>query len=193
MGVAGGDFGQGFGIPGVYCGLSGFTTQLRDAPGPAPRGLRGFAPGEPAQGLQRLRHVRSRPAVQGLVFAIIRNTHIDRQRRRKTSSLEDPLIDTQTAGLLQSPLFAIPLAPEDILLRQETIERVREGIRRLPTLMREVVELRDIEGLSYRTISTIIDRPIGTVMSRLYRGRNLLRTYLVDPRRQDGHATRGTP
>ncbi|PYM96053.1 MAG: hypothetical protein DME08_14450, partial [Candidatus Rokuibacteriota bacterium] len=63
------------------------------------------------------------------VFAIIRNTHIDRQRRRKTSSLEDPLIDTQTAGLLQSPLFAIPLAPEDILLRQETIERVREGIR----------------------------------------------------------------
>ena len=101
--------------------------------------------------------------------------------------------DTQTAGLLQSPLFAIPLAPEDILLRQETIERVREGIRRLPTLMREVVELRDIEGLSYRTISTIIDRPIGTVMSRLYRGRNLLRTYLVDPRRQDGHATRGTP
>jgi len=102
------------------------------------------------------------------------------------------LNDTQTAGLLQSPLFAIPLAPEDILLRQETIERVREGIR-LPTLMREVVELRDIEGLSYRTISTIIDRPIGTVMSRLYRGRNLLRTYLVDPRRHDGHATRGTP
>ena len=127
------------------------------------------------------------------VFAIIRNTHIDRQRRRKTSSLEDPLNDTQAAGLLQSPLFSIPLAPEDILLRQETVERVREGIRRLPTLMREVVELRDIEGLSYRTISTIIDRPIGTVMSRLYRGRNLLRTYLVDPRRQDGRATRGTP
>ena len=125
------------------------------------------------------------------VFAIIRNTHIDRQRRRKTSSLEDPLNDT--AGLLQSPLFSIPLAPEDILLRQETVERVREGIRRLPTLMREVVELRDIEGLSYRTISSIIDRPIGTVMSRLYRGRNLLRTYLVEPRRQDGHATRGTP
>jgi len=127
------------------------------------------------------------------VFAIIRNTRSARQRRRKTSSLEDPLNDTQAAGLLQSPLFSIPLAPEDILVRQETVERVREGIRRLPTLMREVVELRDIEGLSYRTISTIIDRPIGTVMSRLYRGRNLLRTYLVDPRRQDGRATRGTP
>ena len=127
------------------------------------------------------------------VFGIIRNAHIDRQRRRKGATLEDPLNDNQTAGLLQSPLFSIPLAPEDILLRQETIERVREGIRRLPTLMREVVELRDIEGLSYRTISTVIDRPIGTVMSRLYRGRNLLRTYLVDPRRQDGHATRGTP
>ena len=93
--------------------------------------------------------------------------------------------------MLYSPLFSIPLAPEAILLRQETIEHVRDGIRRLPLLMREVVELRDIEGLSYRTIATIIDRPIGTVMSRLYRGRNLLRTYLVDPRREDGHATRG--
>ncbi len=125
------------------------------------------------------------------VFGIIRNTHIDRHRRRKASPLEDPLNDAQSTSMLYSPLFSIPLAPEAILLRQETIEHVREGIRRLPILMREVVELRDIEGLSYRTIATIIDRPIGTVMSRLYRGRNLLRTYLVDPRRQDGHATRG--
>src|SRR3989441_12114687 len=169
MGVAGGDFGQGFGIPGVYCGLSGFHSHRRVAPGPASRGVRGFAPGEPAQGLQRLRHVRSRPAVQGLGIR-----HHPKYPYRPAAAPEDvvprdPLNDTQTAGLLQSPLFAIPLAPEDILLRQETIERVREGIRRLPTLMRQVVELRDIEGLSYRTISTIIDRPIGTVMSRLYR------------------------
>jgi RNA polymerase sigma-70 factor (ECF subfamily) len=104
--------------------------------------------------------------------------------------LEDPLDDDQSSAGLDSPLYSIPLAPEDILLREEAIEEVRAGIRRLPLLMREVVELRDIEELSYRDIAAIIDRPIGTVMSRLYRGRNLLRTYLVEPRRQDGQATR---
>ncbi len=56
---------------------------------------------------------------------------------------------------------------------------MREAIRRLPDEMREVVELRDVEGLAYREIARIINRPIGTVMSRLYRGRNLLRTCLV--------------
>lgn len=124
------------------------------------------------------------------MFAIIRNTCIDRHRRRKVRLLEDPLDDEQPATPLDSPLYSIPLAPEDIVLRDEAIEQVRAAIRRLPLLMREVVELRDIEELSYRAIATIIDRPIGTVMSRLYRGRNLLRTYLVEPQRREGQATR---
>lgn len=120
------------------------------------------------------------------MFGIIRNAYIDRYRRRKARPLEEALVDEQSAISMDSPLYAIPLAPEEILLRQETIEHVREGIRRLPILMREVVELRDIEGLSYQAIATVIDRPIGTVMSRLYRGRNLLRTYLVEPRPPGG-------
>lgn len=124
------------------------------------------------------------------MFAVIRNTCIDRHRRRKARPLEESLEDEPVSAALDSPLYSIPLAPEDILLRQEAIEHVREGIRRLPVVMREVVELRDIEGLSYREIATIIDRPVGTVMSRLYRGRNLLRTFLVEPRRQNGRATR---
>lgn len=124
------------------------------------------------------------------MFGIVRNTYIDRHRRRRARPAEAPLEEEQMAAALDSPLYAIPLAPEDILLRQETVEQVREAIRRLPTLMREVVELRDIEGLSYLEIAAVLNRPIGTVMSRLYRGRNLLRTYLVEPRRQDGEAGR---
>jgi len=89
--------------------------------------------------------------------------------------------------VVESPLCSIPLAPEDILLRREAVEQVREAIRHLPPLLREIVELRDIEGLSYHEIATILSRPVGTVMSRLYRGRNLLRTYLVEPpQRPDG-------
>jgi RNA polymerase sigma-70 factor (ECF subfamily) len=120
------------------------------------------------------------------MLAIIRNTCIDRHRRRRLQPLEESL-DDERGEPVDSGLYAIPLAPEDVLVRRETIAQVREGIRRLPLLLREVVELRDIEGFSYRTIATIIGRPVGTVMSRLYRGRNLLRTYLVEPGRPGGH------
>jgi RNA polymerase sigma-70 factor (ECF subfamily) len=124
------------------------------------------------------------------MLAIIRNTCIDRHRRRRLQPLEESLDDERSAESVDSALYSIPLAPEAVLLRQETVEQVREGIRRLPLLLREVVELRDIEGFSYRTIATIIGRPVGTVMSRLYRGRNLLRANLVEPRRPGGQATR---
>ena len=70
------------------------------------------------------------------------------------------------------------LDPEEILLRRLAIAEVRSAIRQLPPVLREAVELRDIEGLSYREIAAVIGRPIGTVMSRLARGRNLLREAL---------------
>jgi RNA polymerase sigma-70 factor (ECF subfamily) len=124
------------------------------------------------------------------MLAIIRNTCIDRHRRRMLRPLEEPLDDERNGESVDTGLYAIPLAPEDVLVRQETIEQVREGIRRLPLLLRETVELRDIEGFSYRTIATIIGRPIGTVMSRLYRGRNLLRAYLVEPGHPGGQGSR---
>ncbi|OLC15550.1 MAG: hypothetical protein AUH29_07555 [Candidatus Rokubacteria bacterium 13_1_40CM_69_27] len=123
------------------------------------------------------------------IFTIMRNVQIDRQRRRRRQPSERPLRDEEEAEpvvSMENPLCSIPLAPEDILVRRETVERVREAIRHLPPVLREIVELRDIEGLSYRDIATIVSRPVGTVMSRLYRGRNLLRTYLVEPAQRPG-------
>ena len=114
------------------------------------------------------------------MFTILKRAHIDRYRRRATRegaghALAPPPLD--------DPLYTIPVAPEEILLRREVVEHVREAIRCLPPYFREIVELRDLEGLSYREIAAVVERPIGTVMSRLYRGRNLLRTYLIDRRR----------
>jgi len=128
------------------------------------------------------------------IFTIMRNAQIDRERRRRAHPMDEPLggeKEAEPVASLESPLCSIPLAPEDILLRRETVEQVRAAIRHLPPLLREIVELRDIEGLSYREIATIVNRPVGTVMSRLYRGRNLLRTYLVEPPRRPGETAIG--
>ncbi len=118
------------------------------------------------------------------VFKIIKNAYIDRARRRRVRPVEEEWPDDE--GALKDPakevvLYPVPLNPEEILLRRLTIEAVREAIRRLPTALREVVELREIEGLSYQEIAGILDRPVGTVMSRLYRGRNLVRSFLQEP------------
>jgi RNA polymerase sigma-70 factor, ECF subfamily len=122
---------------------------------------------------------------KGWMFTIIKNAYIDRFRRQRRLPPEEPLwaAGEEPVLSLDNPLCSVPLAPEDLLLRREAIEQVREAIRRLPEEMREVVELRDVEGLSYREIAHVVNRPIGTVMSRLYRGRNLLRTCLVELRR----------
>lgn len=119
------------------------------------------------------------------ILAIIRHAYIDRYRRRLAEAwMAHPLEGLEPEPTVaESPLHAIPLDPEGLLTRRETIAQVREGIQRLPPAMREVVELRDLEGLSYREIARIVNCPIGTVMSRLYRGRNLLRSYLAEQAR----------
>lgn len=116
------------------------------------------------------------------VFTVMRHVHVDRTRHQRARPEEtwtagEPI---EPAALADSPLHATPLDPEGLLVRRESVEQVREAIRRLPSPLREVVELRDIEGLSYRQIAAVVGCPLGTVMSRLYRGRNLLRTYLVE-------------
>jgi RNA polymerase sigma-70 factor (ECF subfamily) len=77
--------------------------------------------------------------------------------------------------------------PEMILARREDILLVDEALRQLPVGFREVVILRDIEDLSYKEIAEVADLPIGTVMSRLARGRKLLLTHLTQLRDGDAH------
>jgi RNA polymerase sigma-70 factor (ECF subfamily) len=131
------------------------------------------------------------------MFTIVRHTHIDRLRKLRARGLDERGMVGEARGepviAEESPLYAIPLDPEAILARQETLERLRDAIWRLPAEMREVVALRDIEGLSYREIAGIVSCPLGTVMSRLYRGRNLLRTYLVEamPETKRAESSRG--
>ena len=64
--------------------------------------------------------------------------------------------------------------PEAQLLRQQTVDRVRRAVESLPLDFREVIVLRELEGLSYKEIAKVIGAPIGTVMSRLSRARERL-------------------
>lgn len=113
------------------------------------------------------------------LFAIMRNAHIDQYRRQGQEPPIDHRPDVHDSDFTgAADPDQTPLDPEGILIQRVAIEAVREAMRRLPHPCREVVELREIEGLSYQEIAEVIRRPIGTVMSRLYRGRNLLRTML---------------
>ena len=65
--------------------------------------------------------------------------------------------------------------PEQAMLRRHESETMRRLIGELPAEFREVIVLREINDLSYRDIATVIEAPIGTVMSRLARARGMLR------------------
>jgi RNA polymerase sigma factor (sigma-70 family) len=69
--------------------------------------------------------------------------------------------------------------PEAMLIRTESQKRVHQALQALPLEFREVVMLRELEELSYKQIAAVVGIPIGTVMSRLGRGRQLLATLLA--------------
>ncbi len=88
-------------------------------------------------------------------------------------------IDDETA---LSPADAATLSygetQESGMIRTQSADALRAALEALPVAYREVILLKDIEDMPYKTIATILDIPIGTVMSRLARGRELLRARL---------------
>src|SRR5262249_23178696 len=102
------------------------------------------------------------------LFAIVRNTWYSRARRAETLPL-DETTDERADGALD---------PEAQLLQQHAVGRVREALEQLPVDFREVLVLREIEGMSYKEIAAVVRVPIGTVMSRLARARDRLAAVL---------------
>ena len=73
---------------------------------------------------------------------------------------------------------SLPEAPDHAASRKQFCEDLDEALQQLPEAFRIVVMLADVEGLSYREVSELLQCPIGTVMSRLYRARQFLRKAL---------------
>lgn len=74
------------------------------------------------------------------------------------------------------------LNPEALLLQSSDTQMVREALEELPVEFREVLVLREFEELSYKEIASITKLPLGTVMSRLARGRKRLQFVLTNHR-----------
>ncbi|HXG02706.1 MAG TPA: sigma-70 family RNA polymerase sigma factor [Candidatus Binatia bacterium] len=81
--------------------------------------------------------------------------------------------------------------PEEELFQTVLHGDVDRALKALPAPFREAVILADLEGLTYREIAEVLGCPLGTVMSRLSRGRSLLRRLLRDFAREHGYLKRG--
>jgi RNA polymerase sigma factor (sigma-70 family) len=102
------------------------------------------------------------------LLTIVRNTWYARFSKAGRAEQREVLVDMKD----QRP--DEQLDPEALVIQQQAVERVHRAIEELPADFREVVVLRELEGLSYKEIAEVIGTPIGTVMSRLARGRERL-------------------
>ena len=107
------------------------------------------------------------------LLAIVRNTCYD--WLRKNRMIGQMFDHEQDAGLLADDTPG----PEALQLRDADRRLIQDSLERLPPEYREVLVLRELEELSYRQIATVTGLPIGTVMSRLARGRRRLQEMLT--------------
>ena len=106
------------------------------------------------------------------LLGIVRHTCYTWMRRNRARDLLIPLDDSHDP---ESP----DLSPEELLLQNADKQVVRLALEELPIEFREVVVLRELEGMSYKEIAEVINLPIGTVMSRLARARKRLQQSLT--------------
>lgn len=101
-----------------------------------------------------------------------------RRKREKTVSLDAPVGES---GTPMSETFETHFAnPEEVTLQNEREKLLFEALKQMPDIYRETVILCDIEGLTYEEIAAVLDINIGTVKSRIARGREELRKKLKD-------------
>ncbi|MHB9038514.1 MAG: sigma-70 family RNA polymerase sigma factor [Armatimonadota bacterium] len=113
------------------------------------------------------------------LYKIMSNVFIDRLRRKpkaKIRSLDQPVVTSE--GEVQFDVADMGAGPEETVLSREMDSRIQAALDTLPDVFRLTVVYADIEGLSYEEIAEATDTNIGTVRSRLHRGRRLLRNKL---------------
>jgi RNA polymerase sigma factor (sigma-70 family) len=113
------------------------------------------------------------------LLTIVRNTWYGRfSGRAERSVVFDEIKDSRSDERLD---------PEALMLQQQAVDTVRRAIEELPVDFREVIVLRELEGMSYKDIAAVAGIPMGTVMSRLARGRERLLVILGSATTMEAH------
>ncbi len=115
------------------------------------------------------------------LLAIVRNTCLTQLERRRAEGKVVVLADIAQRSDGASAGVPDPAPQQDaVIIAEEERRRIRNAVAALPLPFREVLVLREYHDLSYREIADIVGAPVGTVMSRLARGRERLATALSD-------------
>ena len=125
------------------------------------------------------------------LFRILTNTFINRNRKKRRIFTD---IDDAGAEVYASPMYhrsGFYGTPESAYLKQLFPEHVREAVENLPENFRIPVILADLQDFSYKEIAEIMECPVGTVMSRLFRGRKKLQEALFEYAVEQGIIPRG--
>jgi RNA polymerase sigma-70 factor (ECF subfamily) len=118
-----------------------------------------------------------RHGAKAWLLAIVRNTALRSLRVRARHANVIPF----DPGVHGAEAVSREPSPESIAAQRGECARVQRAMDTLPAAYREVILLREVEGLSYREIGAVIAVPAGTVMSRLHRAREQLRAALAAP------------
>ncbi|WP_083093738.1 MULTISPECIES: sigma-70 family RNA polymerase sigma factor [Rothia] len=125
------------------------------------------------------------------LYRILTNTYINIYRKRQREPYQantDTVEDWQLAKAGEHDSKGLPSAENEALARLPDSD-IKEALQSIPEDFRMAVYYSDVEGFSYKEISEIMDTPMGTVMSRLHRGRKLLRDKLTDYATERGITT----
>lgn len=116
------------------------------------------------------------------LFRILTNTFINKYRRKtkERDILEGASKIDAEAELVHIPSKRATLDPEGALADRGLADEVLKALEQVPVDFRTVVVLSDIEGFAYQDIADMVGIPVGTVMSRIFRGRRLLQEQLFD-------------
>jgi RNA polymerase sigma-70 factor, ECF subfamily len=129
------------------------------------------------------------------LFKIMKNTFINNYRKKQQMPVHSDFADIEESFETQVAEDAVRQIknPEQELLENVLDQDVQQAMDKLPPDYRMVVLLADLEGFSYKEIAEILEVPVGTVMSRLYRGRRLMEASMLEFAREHGYLREREP
>ena len=150
-----------------------------------------------AEDLVQETYVRALPAMgrlrrdsntKGWLFTILRNVWLNQLRKWRNGP---QMIEMEGDDGVANSIVEPSKDSHDLYVSKLEAEQVRAAIEELPADFREIILLREYEDLSYQEIASVLDCPVGTVMSRLGRARAKLRVLLSTTLKRSDHPERG--